>query len=412
MSSLTNRVSSSSSKTSKLSKIEKIVFGGSGLTRLDGCVIFVPFSAPGDEVTLKILRTKKSYKIARIETLHKPGKERVAPLCPHFQQCGGCQLQHLSYKGQLEAKRSFVEDSIDMPVEVVPAPSPWHYRSHLRFNLRKRGEGFQYGFIGVDNHSLIEVKQCPLFLERSPLFSELRSYLASLSNQGIKSASLRVFKNEGDFVLAFSFFPKLPKELPPFSLAKGVAFKCPGREIHHGNTELKREILGLTVPFSPYGFMQNNLAMSEQLYQTTLNWIGPRPKRVLDLYCGVGVTSTLLSKMGHDVIGVESNREALKGARGARFICGSVEQELPELQKSFRPDLILINPPRTGLSKEVRSTIDAPELLYISCMPSTLKRDLEELKKRYHVTKALAFDMFPQTTHVETLIQLKAPTLR
>lgn len=382
------------------------MFGGSGLMRHQGCVIFVPFSAPGDEVSLKITQEKKNFKIAQIEKILHPSPDRVSPPCPHFESCGGCQLQHLSYEAQLKAKRSFVTEALGKEIEIVPAPSPWHYRSHLRFNLRKEGKGFHYGFIATDNASLIEIQECPLFSPETSLFSSLKTYLQTLPNAGIQSASCRLFKEESRFILAFSFFPRLPKTLPPFPLAKGVAFKSPQEEIHQGNTQIKTHLLGVPVSFSPYGFMQNNLAMSEKLYQTVLDWVGPKPKKVLDLYCGVGITSTLLSRMGHDVIGVESNKEALKKGQEARFICAPVEAVLPKLLETFQPDVILVNPPRTGLSPEVRLSLKAPELLYISCMPATLKRDLQDLQRHFRIDKGLAFDMFPQTTHVETLVRL------
>ena len=259
MSSSTNRASNSLSKTSKSNKVEKVVFGGSGLLRDEGCVIFVPFSAPQDEVTLKVTESKKNYKVAHIETLLAPGPDRISPRCSHFQSCGGCQFQHLSYAAQLDAKRSFVSDALGQEIEIIPAPSPWHYRSHLRFNLRKEGKGFQYGFIGTDNHSLIAVKECPLFTQENTLFSELKAYLQTLPNAGVQSASCRLFKTKKSFLLAFSFFPRLPKTHPPFPLSEGTVFKSPRKEVHHGNTRIQTKVLGLPVTFSPYGFMQNNL---------------------------------------------------------------------------------------------------------------------------------------------------------
>ena len=151
------------------------MFGGSGLMRHQGCVIFVPFSAPGDEVSLKITQEKKNFKIAQIEKILHPSPDRVSPPCPHFESCGGCQLQHLSYEAQLKAKRSFVAEALGKEIEIVPAPSPWHYRSHLRFNLRKEGKGFHYGFIATDNASLIEIQECPLFSPETSLFSSLKT---------------------------------------------------------------------------------------------------------------------------------------------------------------------------------------------------------------------------------------------
>ncbi|QVL57919.1 MAG: class I SAM-dependent RNA methyltransferase [Simkaniaceae bacterium] len=385
------------SKTSKSNHIEKIIFGGNGLTRIDGCVTFVPFSAPGDEATLKITQKKKHYLTASIETLIKKGAERVQPKCPHYKTCAGCQLQHLSYKGQLEAKQGFIQEALRIHnVSITPSPLQWNYRSHIRLNLAQEKEGFKMGYIGWDNRSMIEPTICPLFLEDPSFFTLLKDSLLILPNKGIKSASMRIFKQEDKIYLAFSTFPQLPKSLIKFPFAEGTSYKSPGKE----------KQLGI-FPFSPYGFMQSNAPVTEKIYQTIADWVGPEPKRILDLYCGVGITSSLLAKGGHEVIGIEANRALLPSSKEVQFICSKVESALPKLLKTFRPDLILVNPPRTGLSKEVPPLLQAETILYLSCMPSTLARDIERLNDRYSIESVEAFDMFPQTTHVETLLKLR-----
>lgn len=384
------------SKTSKSNQIEKIIFGGNGLTRIDGCVTFVPFSAPGDEVTLKVIQKKKHYQTASIETLIKEGPERVQSKCPHYKTCGGCHLQHLSYQGQLEAKQNFVQEALRIDaVPITPSPKQWNYRSHIRLNLAKENEGFKMGYIGWDNRSLIEPKTCPLFLEDPTFFASLKESLLTLPNEEIKSASLRIFQLNSQIYLAFSTFPKLPKKLIKFPFAKGTAYKAPGKEKHLG-----------IFSFSPYGFMQNNASITEKIYQTLIDRVGTKPKKILDLYCGAGTTSTLLAKEGHEVIGVEANRSLLPSSKGVAFICSKVETALPKLLKTFNPDLIIVNPPRTGLSKEIPPLLQSEEILYLSCMPSTLARDIERLNSLYSLEHVEAFDMFPQTTHVETLAQL------
>ncbi len=385
------------SKTSKLKRIEKLIFGGNGITRIDGYVTFVPFSAPGDEATLKVTQKKKNYQIAIIDTLFKEGAERVEPKCPHYTKCGGCQLQHLSYQGQLSAKQNFVQEALRIDdIPITPSPIQWNYRSHIRLNLAKEKEGFKMGYIGWDNSSLIEPSICPLFSEDPTFFSALKEALLLVPHEGIKSASLRIFKHNGTIILAFSTFPKLPKKLIKFPFAKGVAYKSPGKEKHLGK-----------IPFSPYGFMQNNQPVAEIMYQTIVDWAGTEPKKILDLYCGTGITSTLLAHKGHEVIGVEANRSLLPSSKEIRFICSSVETALPKLLKTFHPDLIIVNPPKAGLSKEILPFLKSEEILYLSCMPSTLARDIDRLGSRYSLDKVQAFDMFPQTTHVETLAKLR-----
>ncbi|MCB1072111.1 MAG: class I SAM-dependent RNA methyltransferase [Chlamydiia bacterium] len=384
------------SKTSKSNQIEKIVFGGSGLTRIDGCVTFVPFSAPGDEVTLQITQKKKHYQTAEIKALDKKGPERVSPKCPHYESCGGCHLQHLSYKGQLEAKQSFIQEALFIDeVPITPSPQEWNYRSHIRLNLAKEGEGFKMGYIGLDNRSFIEPTVCPLFSEDPTFFSLVKEALLTLPNQGIKSASFRIFKVEGKIYLAFSTFPNLPKTLIKFPFSEGTAYKSPGKE----------KLLG-KFPFAPYGFMQSNAPVTKKIHETLIEWVGSHPKKILDLYCGAGATSLLLAQKGHEVVGVEANRFLLPSSNEVKFICSKVETALPKLLKTFTPDLIIVNPPRTGLSKEIPPLLKAETLLYLSCMPSTLARDIQRLNSRYSLENVHAFDMFPQTTHVETLVRL------
>lgn len=386
------------SKTTKSNHIEKLVFGGNGLTRIEGKVTFVPFSAPGDEVTLCVTKEKKHYQLASIDQVIKEGPERTKPKCSHYETCAGCQLQHLSYPGQLEAKQQFIREALCIEeVPITPSPQEWGYRSHIRLNLSKDGRGFKMGYIGWDNRSLMTPKTCPLFLESSTFFPRLGEALLELPNEGIKSASLRIFKQDGKIYLAFSTFPRLPKSLPSFPFAEAVSYKSPGRECKK---------IG-TFPFSPYGFMQSNQEVTEKIYQTIVDRAGIQPKKILDLYCGAGITSLRLAEKGHRVIGVEANAALIPKSSMVEFHCADVEMALPQLKHTFSPDLIILNPPRTGVSKEVIPSLKAPEIFYLSCMPSTLARDLERLSSQYEFISVEAFDMFPQTTHVETFVTLR-----
>ena len=403
----TNQASNSSSKTLKSSKIEKLVFGGNGISRSGGLVTFVPFSAPGDVLDLTVTKEKKTFRFAKIKTILKKGPDRREPLCPHFQTCGGCQLQHLNYPAQIKAKQDFLTDALKIDrVTVHPSQDEWHYRSHIRLNLNKSGKGFEMGFIAIDNRTIVTPSYCPIFSSDKALFNEIKNSLKTLSNQGIKSASLRVFKQDESVILAFSSFPKLPNNAQGFSFAKGVCYKAPGQEKRFGNTTLEKRILNLPVKFSPFGFMQNNLPLSEKLYQTAIDWIGKTPKRIYDLYCGIGITSAFLAEQNHQVTGVELNKSHVPCNASFEMKYGAVEKVLPGLQEA--PDVILVNPPREGLSKAVYPLLKTPMLIYISCNPSTLARDIKGLSKSYEVEKVEGFDLFPQTTHLETIALLKS----
>lgn len=383
------------SKTTKSNHIEKLVFGGNGLTRIDGKVTFVPFSAPGDEVTLNVTKEKKDYQLAQIDEILKEGPHRVLPKCPHYKTCAGCQLQHLSYEGQLEIKKQFIFEALKIEsLTMNPSPKEWAYRSHIRLNLAKESHGFKMGYIGWDNKSLVTPSTCPLFIDDPSFFPTLSEALLALPNEGIKSASLRIFHLDQQIYLAFSTFPRLPKTLLSFPFAKATAYKSPGKERKLG-----------PFPFSPYGFMQSNKEVTEKIYQTIIDGAGTQPKNILDLYCGAGTTSKRLASMGHQVIGIEANG-VLIPKKSPLFICSKVETALPKVLKTFSPDLIIVNPPRTGLAKEIIAYLKGKHLFYLSCMPSTLARDLERLSPFYAIDSVEAFDMFPQTTHVETLVKL------
>lgn len=405
MSSLTNQASNSSLKTSK-HKIEKLVFGGSGLSRDGGCVTFIPFTAPGDIVLASITKKKKNYQVGKVEKLIEEGAGRRLPKCPHFKTCGGCQLQHLNIETQRACKQVMIEDALKAPAPITLSQKEWEYRSHIRLNLKPQKEGFLMGYIGTDQKTLVPPSTCPLFLDDPQFFATLKEELSSIPNQGIRSASLRIFKAPQGIVLAFSFFPKIPKNFPFFSCAAGVCMKAPGQEKHFDDTSLTQTILGRSVAFSPFGFMQCNLPIAEMLYQAVLDEVGTTPQKILDLYAGIGITSAFLADQGHDVLSIESNRQLKPCAPHFKMLHGTVETLLPKMGKSFHPNVILVNPPKTGLSKEIFPLLNAQKLLYISCNPSTLARDLNHLKD-YKLKKIKGFDMFPQTTHVETLAILE-----
>lgn len=404
----------------KSGEIEHLAFGGNGVLRSNGLVLFVPFSAPQDQLEVQVKKQKKNFAIAEIVTILKQGPSRIKPNCPYFSKCGGCQLQHLNYEEQLKAKQRFVEEAIQRQAKIpthvkkiIPSPHQWGYRKHIRLNLQLVKDGFEAGYIG---NGFIPIKECLLFEDKtSNFFTKLKELLLQLSNKGIQEGSLRIFKIPNGYLLSFSFFPYLPLNRTevfnrfPFP----VIMQSPRQKEEFGTVKCYFKMLNLELFYSPFSFLQNNLAQSENLYKTILSLTSETD--ILDLYCGIGITSLLFAEKGAKVIGIESNKTAIDLARknaknnhllNIQFIAGEIENlALPYAS------CILVNPPRTGLSKIVLQKIidlNPKEIIYISCMPSTLARDLVGFTSAgYTLSFAQPFDMFPQTTHVETIVKLE-----
>lgn len=424
--------------------IESIAFGGEGILRHDGLVVFVPFTAPGDEVEVEIISRKKKFSHGKLLHLQKPSLQRANPRCHYFGTCGGCQLQHMNYPAQVEAKRTFVIDAlkrigkIDVDhLPITPADKQWDYRRHIRLTLKKEKSGFKAGYIGVDPSQVIPIAKCPLFLpSQNTLFGSLETFLGSLSNQGTEKGTLRIIKafsteesseESGKFILAFNFSPHLPQNakramevLQRDSQVQGIVIQSLSEQISFGDVRCEAEFLNLKVRFSPYGFLQNHPGQSELLYRAILKALPPSPKNILDLYCGIGVTSLLFAMQQKQVIGIESHAETIALAKEnallnkistVAFYQGKAESLGVEFLNSQNVDAVLCNPPRTGIDPILLQALAAkapPCILYVSCMPSTLARDLHKLiLAGYRITSLESFDMFPQTTHVETLVVLE-----
>lgn len=415
--------------------ISSIAFGGSGILRHDGLVVFVPFTAQGDTVTVELTSRKKNFATGKLLSLTHPSPSRITPRCPHFGTCGGCQLQHLDYPAQLDAKRSFILDTLqrigniplqDLPLH--PAKDQWHYRRHIRLTLRKSVTGFMAGYIGFDPAQFVLTQQCPIFLEPyNRLLETLVPFLSALSNQGIEEGSVRLIKTHTDkFLLAFHFSPTLPQNhtiaqqlLPQNPSWQGILMHSPREKRHWGDVSCQIEVLGLKAHFSPFGFVQIHPEQSEHLYRAILSTIDSTTTNILDLYCGIGITSLLFARAGKKVIGIESHPEtlflakknaALNHINNVQFLEGKAESHGVTILKKMRPDTVLCNPPRTGLDPVLLEALCAEKphtLLYISCMPATLARDLKKLVLAGYTLQSIqGFDMFPQTTHVETLAVL------
>lgn len=418
-----------------LGDIESISFGGKGILRHEGFVIFVPFTAPGETVQIQITEQKPRFAQGQLVQILSPSPLRCAAVCPYFGTCGGCQLQHLLPHAQTAAKKQFTLDALQRigqikhipPFEVVAAQSAWEYRRHIRLLLKPRAKGFQMGYTG---EGYVCIDHCALFLgPEHPLWKCLPSLLASLTSHPNDKATLRLIKTAEDrLILAFDFPVHIPSNAPSLAaraldenpFLEGIAMRCGVQVKLWGQTRCCIETLGLHLDFSAFGFVQNHPAQSALLYQALLDAVPQEVTQILDLYCGIGVTSLLLARQGLQVIGVESHPETVELASAnaeknkicsAVFHAGKAEEIGIDLLKQRSFDLVLCNPPRPGLDPHLLQALTLnppPYIAYISCMPSTMARDLKTLiAAGYAIDQIHGFDLFPQTTHVETLILLR-----
>lgn len=395
--------------------VSAIAFGGEGIIRSNGKVTFIPLTAIGDEIAYEIIEEKKQFARGRLLSLIRPSPLRIEPQCPYFGNCGGCQFQHLVYPAQLTQKQQFVKDAlqrisgIDFPIPPpIPSTSPWNYRKHITLHLRPQSGILRAGYIGG---SFLPVTQCPIFISaENPTFANLQSFVAQLE---LYEGDVRLITTEEGVVLAFSF------ETPPPSFEKialSQMFQWRGIALNGqswGNTSIPFSIGETTFQLSPYSFMQAHRFLAPQLYNDlTRHAQGPR---ILDLYCGSGLLSILLAQKGYDVIGVESNPTAVQSAvqNGAglpiSFKAARVEKVLSSLLQERWPQTVVVNPPRGGLHPNVIQALQhhgPSTLIYMSCMPPTLARDLKALT-RYRLDHIALYDMFPQTTHLEVIARLK-----
>ena len=415
-------------------KIDKLAFGGEGILRYDDLVLFVPFTAPQDTVSCCIGKLKKNYGEASIVEILEKSPLRVKPSCDFFGICGGCQLQHVKYEEQLKEKQQWVIDAFhrigkleNVHVElVVPSPNEYVYRRHVSLSIRNVKNSCTLGYVGFNPKIFVEVNQCPIFIKKEEsLLKELQTFVSTFQMTD-DAAKVTILKDEeSKFILHFHFrnLPKNAKILMQNIDAKhpkwtGIIFSSMGKTLTFGKITKNLEIDGLSFVFSSDVFMQNNPEQSLNITRQILK-IAEKSgaKEILDLYCGIGISSLLLASRGIFVKGIEYNSNSIKMANqnakannlsNVNFICASVEDVL---EKEKIPGFVIINPPREGLDTKVIEILKKrlPErIVYISCMPSTLARDLEMLgKENYTIEECQPYDMFPQTTHVETVVSLR-----
>ena len=399
--------------------IESIAAGGDGVGRSSGLVVFVPRTAPGDVVTARIA-SKGRFARGTLGRVVTPAPVRIEPPCPHYtrDKCGGCQLQHITYEAQLAAKRLIVRDSIerigkrsvDAPV-VEASPKDWRYRTKLTLAIRRRGARWIAGLHPYDDPvRVFPLADCPITDRRVvSAWREIMDADAHFPEARELRGSVRIASGGPTFVMMGGASWRARDEF----LASVPSISAVWWE---RGDETPREVLyDRRTDRSPSAsFAQVNAEMAEVLRAHVLGLVlSLEPRSVIDAYSGAGHTAIALSDAGIQVAAIELDADASEWSAArlrppSRAIRARVEDALPGLLPA---DVVLMNPPRAGVDKVVTETLEREVdhlrgLIYVSCNPATLARDLARLPS-YRIESLRSFDMFPQTAHVETVCDLR-----
>jgi len=396
------------------------VYGGDALARLpDGRAVFIPYGLPGEDLRIRLVEEKERYARAEICEVLIPSPERIKPRCPHFQECGGCHYQHIPYEAQLRMKRDILVDQLrrigkidDPPVNpVLPSPLPWNYRNHIQFHIAEDGSP---GFLKHRSSEIVPIRECHL-----PEESLNRIWPAfSLENiPGLDRVILRSGEGGGDTLMILESQGQEPFEFS-VDLPISAVLQGPGGEIVlSGDDFTVIPVLDFPFVVSAGSFFQTNTGMAEALVEYLLEALPLDENTIcLDVYCGVGLFSAFLAPVVKTVIGIEASSSAsedylynLADFENVSLYDAPAETVLSGLDIS--PDIILLDPPRGGLTGAVLDSVvdlDPDLVVYVSCDPATLSRDLQRFnRKGFALEGSTPVDMFPQTYHIESVNLLR-----
>jgi 23S rRNA (uracil1939-C5)-methyltransferase len=435
--------------------IEDIGIAGEGIGKVDGFTLFIKDAVVGDTVQAKVMKVKKNYGYARLLDVLTPSPYRVDPFCPVAKQCGGCQLQALSYEEQLAFKRKKVEGNLrrlggfsDLPnIDIVGMDEPKHYRNKAQFPVGKDRDGkLITGFYAGRTHAIIPNTDCALgmpgneeILKRVLRFMHvyhIKSYDEENHTGLVRHILIRYGKRTGEWMVCLVLngkelrkAEKLAESLCEIEGMTSITYSVNmektnvimGTEIHTiwGQDYITDYIGDIRYQISPLSFFQVNPTQTEVLYGQALEYAGlTGSETVWDLYCGIGTISLFLAQKAKKVYGVEIIPQAIEDARrnamlngltNTEFFVGKAEEVLPQQYKEnqVRADVIVVDPPRKGCDQTLLETMvemQPERIVYVSCDSATLARDLKYLcESGYELRKIKAVDMFPQTVHVETV---------
>ena len=438
--------------------VEKLIYGGEGLARLPadasgrGKAVFVPFVLAGEKIEASLTEQKPGFARARADQIIEPSPHRVQPGCPYFTQCGGCHYQHASYEHQLEIKKEILRETLrrtaklELPVDIQVHPSPpWNYRNRSRLQVQIRPE-FKAGYFKMGSHELLAVEQCPI---SSPLINQA---IAAFWQNGRADKvpagvhEIEFFANADDSELLVEVFTSAESRRAALrqwaeelrASMREIAGLVVFRDSSSRGSASQEKLLTVGADHliyqtkkAPYrvsagSFFQTNRHLIDELVRIVTE--GQSGDLALDLYAGAGLFSTALGSDMRHIVSIEASQTAsgdlsYNQSSNGEVVLASTEQYLARAESKGRvgkgevlthtlhtPDLAVVDPPRSGLGERVArglATLGAPRVVYVSCDPATLARDLLTLLgSGYRVQQVHLVDLFPQTFHLETVVHL------
>jgi 23S rRNA (uracil1939-C5)-methyltransferase len=434
--------------------IDSLAYGGNGVARHDGFVVFVRGGLPGDEVRARVTKVKRGFAEGVATQVVKPGTSRVVAPCRHFGVCGGCRFQDLAYEVQVAEKERQVRDALvrigrfeDPPLEpILPASSQFRYRNKLEYSFTRGELGPDLGFHRAGRwDEVIGIEECLLTTELGNAIrlavrdwareEQLEPYDQESGSGYLRHLVVREGRNTGQALVVLVTAPgerfetgylvDVLRRFPEVRSIHWAINDTPAEQTNlptrllWGSDAIEEEILGLRFRIRPSAFLQTNTEMAARLYELAREYarLGGT-ENVYDLYCGTGTIGLALAGGAKSVWGLEISEEAvacaienaeLNGIRNARFFAGNVGQTVEELlEEAGSPDVVVVDPPRAGLAgKALRRTgaLGAARIVYVSCNPTTLASDLQVLRDDYgyELERCRPVDMFPHTPHVESV---------
>ena len=437
--------------------VDSLAYGGSGVARHDGFVVFVRGGLPGDDVRARVTKVKRGFAEGVVTDVVRPSTARVDAPCPHFGVCGGCRFQDLAYEAQVGEKERQVRDALvrigrfdNPPLEpIVPAVSQYGYRNKLEYSFTSTDDGVDLGFHRAGRwDEVIGLEVCLLTTDLGNAIRDavrgwareerLEPYDQATGTGYLRHLVVREGRNTGQVLVVLvtapgerfetGYFIDVLRRFPEVRSIHWAINDTPAEQTNlptkllWGDEAIEEEILGLRFRVRPSAFLQTNTEMAERLYTLAREYAGlTGAENVYDLYCGTGTIGLALADRAASVWGLEISEESvacaienaeLNGIRNARFFAGNVGQTIEELrEEAGDPDVVIVDPPRAGLAgKALRRTgaLRARRIVYVSCNPTTLASDLQVLRDEYGyaLERCRPVDMFPHTPHVESVSAL------
>lgn len=418
--------------------IDSLLPFGSGQGLLEGTPVIVPNTVPCDIVEIKIIKLEASRAIGKLLTLVQPSPSRVEPVCSVANQCGGCQLQHVEYEAQIGHKSTLLSSAIGGAPSVSPCLTPLHYRNKLQMTFSRDRDGIaQLGLYASHSNRVVDTEHCHIVHpDIQDMLSDIRSWMQK-QEELPQHVVIRHSRSTGDMMAIFVLLPSQMHLQDILLRSFSHTPRCTSLWINindapessvlsesfqhlSGTTSLSDSLLGCHFTLSPDCFTQNNPDMAEVLYthiQTILRDLSV--DTVWDLYCGIGVLTQICASEVKHITGIEVVPSAVEHAKASaeknalsncNFVCDDAAQFVVNSLGTQTPDAVIVDPPRKGCSPELLEALGHKKIahiVYVSCSPQSLKRDLKTLSNMgYTITSSLGFDCFPNTVHVESVTLL------